>query len=71
MKKFVYIVLPFFGHTSVQMKINLYKVIGEYFPQFDPQIIPVNKFQTCCFFQLQRLSTECSQFEFSWYVLLR
>lgn len=49
-KKPLYFVLPYFGHTSVQMKIKLCNLIGEYFPQIDPQIILVNKFKIGYFF---------------------
>ena len=49
-KKTLYFVLPYFGHTSVQMKISLCNLIGEYFPQIDPQIILVNKFKIGSFF---------------------
>ena len=49
-KKPLYFVSPYFGHTSVQMKISLCNLIGEYFPQLDPQIILVNKFKIGYFF---------------------
>ena len=71
LKKLFYFGLPYFWHSSVQMKINLSYLIGEYFPKIDPQIILDNKFEIVFFFQSQRLSTECSQIEFSSYVLLR
>ena len=49
-KKTFYFVLPYFGHTWVHMKVNLYNQIGEYLPQIEPQIILVNKFKISSFF---------------------
>jgi len=52
-KKPLYRVLPYFGHLSVQMKIELSNLISEYFPQIDPHIILVNKFKVESFFKFK------------------
>ena len=52
-RKPIYFSLPYFGHTSVQMKIYLCNLISEYFPHIDPKIILVNKFKISTFFSFK------------------
>ena len=52
-KKPLYRVIPYFGHLSVQFKIELSNLISEYFPHIDPHIILVNKFKVESFFKFK------------------
>ena len=58
-KKTLYAAIPYFGHLSVKKKIEMSKLISEYFPHLDPQLILVINSKLNSFFLIQRLSPPC------------
>ena len=52
-KKPLYAIIPYFGHLSIQMKIEMSKLISEYFPHLNPQLILVNNFKINSFFKFK------------------
>ena len=58
-KKPAYFVIPYFGHKSVSLKIELTKLISEYFPHIEPKLILVNSFSIRSFFQFKDALPTC------------
>ena len=52
-KKKLYFPMHYFGHKSVTFTIDLSKLISDYFPHIDPQIILVNDFKIGSFFKFK------------------
>ena len=49
----LYFPMYYFGHNSVTFTINLCKLISDYIPHIDPQIILVNNFKIGTFFKFK------------------
>ena len=58
-KKPAYFVIPYFGHKSVSLKIELTNLISEYFPHLDPKLILVNSLSISSFFQFKDALPTC------------
>ena len=58
-KKPAYFVIPYFGHKSVSLKIELTNLISEYFPHIEPKLILVNSFSIRSFFQFKDALPTC------------
>ena len=58
-KKPAYFVIPYFGHKSVSLKIDLTNLISEYFPHIEPKLILVNSFSIGSFFPFKDAPPKC------------